>query len=59
MGLIANITDTVNTLKSLNLNKHIPVGNSDAGAYFNTKVLEAVEYGVSFPLLASFASGYM
>ncbi|KAH9995644.1 glycoside hydrolase family 17 protein [Russula compacta] len=46
-GLIANITDTVNTLKSLNLNKHIPVGNSDAGAYFNTQVLEAVEYGMA------------
>ncbi|KAI9453333.1 glycoside hydrolase [Russula earlei] len=45
--LIANITDTVNTLKSLNLPKHIPVGNSDAGAYFNNLVLGAVEYGMA------------
>ncbi len=35
----------------MNLQKHIPVGNSDAGAYFNTQVLQAVEYGVSFPIL--------
>lgn len=35
-------------LASLNLNKTIPVGNSDAGSYFNTKVLEAVDYGVRF-----------
>jgi hypothetical protein len=35
-------------LASLNLAKTIPVGNSDAGSYFNTKVLEAVDYGVSF-----------
>lgn len=34
-------------LSSLNLGKTIPVGNSDAGSYFNTKVLEASDYGVS------------
>ena len=44
--LIANISDTISTLNSLNLPKHIPVGTSDAGAFFNTQVLEAVEYGV-------------
>jgi hypothetical protein len=39
----------IKTLAGLNLAKHLPVGNSDAGAFFNTQVLEAVEYGVSFP----------
>jgi len=49
--LIVNITDTRNLLKSLGLS--VPVGNSDAGSYFNTKVLQAVDYGVclgSWPL---------
>jgi hypothetical protein len=46
--LIADIQDTVSTIKSLNLAKHITVGNSDAGAYFNTLVLGAIEYGVSY-----------
>jgi len=45
--LISNIQDMISTLKSLNLKKHIPVGNSDAGSYFNTQVLEAVEYGMA------------
>jgi len=45
--LIPYITDMVNTLKSLNLKKHIPVGNSDAGSYFNKQVLQAVEYGMA------------
>jgi hypothetical protein len=44
--LIVNITDTRNLVKSLGLS--IPIGNSDAGSYFNTKVLEAVDYGVRF-----------
>jgi len=43
--LIVNITDTRNLLKSLGLS--IPVGNSDAGSYFNNKVLEAVDYGMA------------
>lgn len=34
-------------LSSLNLGKTIPVGNADAGSYFNTMVLEAVNYGMS------------
>ena len=42
--LIVNITDTRNLLKELGLS--VPVGNSDAGSYFNTKILEAVDYGV-------------
>jgi exo-beta-1,3-glucanase (GH17 family) len=45
--LIPNITDMQNTIKSLNLQKHLPVGTSDAGAYFNTQVLEAVEFGMA------------
>jgi hypothetical protein len=48
--LITDIQDMVQTLSSMNLPKHLPVGNSDAGAYFNTKVLQAIEYGVSFSL---------
>jgi exo-beta-1,3-glucanase (GH17 family) len=43
--LIVNITDTRNMLRELGLS--IPVGNSDAGSYFNTKVLEAVDYGMA------------
>jgi hypothetical protein len=42
--LLVNITDTRNLLKSLGLS--VPVGNSDAGSYFNTKVMEAIDYGV-------------
>jgi len=45
--LIPMIQDMATTLKSMNLNKHIPVGNSDAGSYFNTQVLESVEYGMA------------
>ncbi|KAI0267803.1 glycoside hydrolase family 17 protein [Gloeopeniophorella convolvens] len=45
--LIANITDTINTLNGMNLPTHIPVGTADAGAFFNTEVLSAVEYGMS------------
>lgn len=44
-ALIVNITDTRNLLKSLQLS--VPVGNSDAGSYFNNKVLEAVDYGMA------------
>ena len=33
-------------LASMNLPKTIPVGNSDAGSYFNDQVLSAVDYGV-------------
>lgn len=44
--LIADIQDTRNMLQGLSLSKTIPVGTSDAGSYFNTQVLEAVDYGV-------------
>lgn len=45
--LISYIQDTQSMLSSLNLGKTIPVGNADAGSYFNTMVLEAVNYGMS------------
>jgi exo-beta-1,3-glucanase (GH17 family) len=45
--LIANIQDAQSMLSSLNLGKTIPIGNSDAGSFFNTKVLEAVSYGLA------------
>lgn len=45
--LIGNIQDTISKIDALSLDKHIPVGTADAGSYFNTEVLEAVEYGVS------------
>ncbi len=57
--LIADIQDTKTTISSMNLPKHIPIGNSDAGSYFNTKVLEAIEYGVSYLLLGIFTPRYM
>ncbi|KAF8812314.1 glycoside hydrolase family 17 protein [Phlegmacium glaucopus] len=45
--LTANIADTRKMLSGLNLNKNIPVGNSDAGSYFNNEVLAAIDYGMS------------
>lgn len=44
-------------LSSLGVN--IPVGTSDAGAYFNNRVLAAVDYGVRLPLFASTNEGYL
>lgn len=35
-----------------NLGLSLPVGNSDAGSYFNNKVLEAVDYGVCLDLVS-------
>ncbi|KAG5730946.1 putative glucan endo-1,3-beta-glucosidase btgC, partial [Termitomyces sp. T112] len=43
--LIANIKDTRDMISSMQLS--IPVGTADAGSYFNTKVLEAVDYGMA------------
>lgn len=42
--LVPDIQDTRNMLQSLGVS--IPVGNSDAGSYFNNKILAAVDYGV-------------
>lgn len=47
--LIADIQDTRNMLAGMNLAKTLPVGNADAGSYFNNKVLAAVDYGVRLP----------
>ena len=47
--LVPDIEDTRAMLQGMNLNKNIPVGTSDAGAYFNNKVLAAVDYGVGAP----------
>jgi len=57
--LIADIADTRTTLGSLALSKTLLVGNADAGSYFNTLVLKAVDYGVrtlSFCLDFSFTN---
>lgn len=45
--LIEKIQDTRTELAKLKLSKTIPVGNSDAGFYFNLKVLAASDFGVS------------
>jgi hypothetical protein len=52
--LLTNITDTINMLSGMGLS--IPVGNADAGSYFNTHILEAVSYGVSLGIFALVAS---
>ncbi|KDQ57152.1 glycoside hydrolase family 17 protein [Jaapia argillacea MUCL 33604] len=45
--LKADIDDTRTMIAGMNLPKKIPVGNSDAGAYFNTLVLEDIDYGMA------------
>ncbi|KAF5359250.1 hypothetical protein D9756_003097 [Leucocoprinus leucothites] len=45
--LISNISDTKTMLNGMSLSKSIPVGNADAGAFFNNDVLAAVEYGMA------------
>jgi exo-beta-1,3-glucanase (GH17 family) len=45
--LIEKIQDTRTELAKLKLSKTIAVGNSDAGYYFNLKVLAAVDFGLS------------
>jgi exo-beta-1,3-glucanase (GH17 family) len=45
--LLADIADMRTTLASLNLPKTIPVGTSEAGAFFNTDVLKGIDYGMS------------
>jgi hypothetical protein len=46
--LIPWINDTRSMLAGMGLS-NITVGNADAGSYFNTQVLEAVDYGVRIP----------
>lgn len=43
--LIANINDTRSMLSGLGVS--LPVGNADAGSYFNDLVLEQVDYGMA------------
>jgi len=45
--LIGYINDTRSSLTSLNLNKKLTVGTSDAGAFFNNEVLAAVDFGMA------------
>ncbi|KAJ7044599.1 glycoside hydrolase [Mycena alexandri] len=44
--LLPNITDTITMLSGMGMSS-IPVGNADAGSYFNTQVLQAVNYGMA------------
>jgi exo-beta-1,3-glucanase (GH17 family) len=45
--LIQDIQDTRSMLGNMSLSKTIPVGNAEAGAYFNTLALEQSDYGMS------------
>jgi len=45
--LIAKISDTRSAIANLKLGKTILVGNAEAGYYFNTNVLKAIDYGLS------------
>ncbi|KAF8813325.1 glycoside hydrolase [Phlegmacium glaucopus] len=45
--LLGNIQDTRSMLAGMNLNKALPVGNADAGSYFNNEILAAVDYGMA------------
>lgn len=44
--LMADINDTRSMITGMNLSKHLTIGTADAGAYFNTEVLQDVEFGV-------------
>jgi exo-beta-1,3-glucanase (GH17 family) len=45
--LKADIDDTRSMVSAMNLPTHVPIGTADAGAFFNTLVLEDIEYGMS------------
>lgn len=45
--LLADILDTKYTIGNMSLDKDLPIGNADAGSYFNDLVLEAVDYGMA------------
>jgi exo-beta-1,3-glucanase (GH17 family) len=45
--LIPWIQDTRQMLAGMNLPKTLPVGNSDAGSYFNTQVMQNIDYGMA------------
>jgi exo-beta-1,3-glucanase (GH17 family) len=44
-NLANKIQDTRTMLSGMSLSKTLPVGTSDAGAYFNTPLLQAIDYG--------------
>ena len=56
--LINFIKDTRSMLQGMGLSS-IPVGNSDAGSYFNKEVLAAVDYGVRPYLFLSLPSCFI
>ncbi|KDN50518.1 hypothetical protein RSAG8_01016, partial [Rhizoctonia solani AG-8 WAC10335] len=45
--LVTKIKDTREMLAGMSLSKNLPVGTSDAGSYFNTPLLEAIDYGLA------------
>ncbi|KAI0029285.1 glycoside hydrolase superfamily [Vararia minispora EC-137] len=45
--LVPNITDTRTKVNALGLSKTIPIGNAEAGAYFNNEILSASDFGMS------------
>ncbi|KZW02907.1 glycoside hydrolase [Exidia glandulosa HHB12029] len=45
--IATSVADTRTAVNALGLGKTILVGNSDAGSYFSTQVLEAIDYGLS------------
>ncbi|KAG8764130.1 hypothetical protein FRC11_004618 [Ceratobasidium sp. 423] len=45
--LTEKIKDTRQMLAGMSLSKNLPVGTSDAGSYFNTPLLEAIDYGLA------------
>ncbi len=49
--LLSNIQDTQSMLSTMGIS--LPVGNADAGSYFNNEVLAAVNYGVRLGLFLS------
>ncbi|KAF8195620.1 glycoside hydrolase superfamily [Mycena galopus ATCC 62051] len=44
--LLVNITDTITVMSSMGFGS-IPIGNADAGSYFNTQILQGVKYGMA------------
>lgn len=45
--LLTNVTDTRNAIAALNLDKTLPIGTADAGSFFNTELLQQVDFGMS------------
>lgn len=45
--LIADINDTRSMISQMSLNKTLTIGTADAGAFFNTLVLEQADFGVN------------